>query len=125
MITSKNKIKLSPRLRWGVGRDTNKISFFKLGGALFLTLSAVLVIRAGWLLFSPEQTNINANPQVLGETDNQATDQLFTEYKVKAGDTLFTIAQENNVEWTMLATINNLKAPFTLQTNQTLKIPKQ
>ena len=125
MMNSKNKIKLAPRLRWGVGRDTNKISFFKLGGALFLTLSAALVIRAGWLLFSPDQSESQTNPQVLGETDNPDADQLFTEYKVKSGDTLFTIAQESNVEWTMLATINNLKAPFTLHAGQTLKIPKQ
>lgn len=125
MMTSKNKIKLAPRLRWGVGRDTNKISFFKLGGAVFLTLSAALVIRAGWLLFSPDQNSAETTPQVLGQTDNTNLDQLFIEYKVKSGDTLFTIAQENNVEWTMLATINNLKAPFTLQANQTLKIPKQ
>lgn len=124
MITSKNKIKLAPRLRWGVGRDTNKISFFKLGGALFLTLSAVLVIRAGWLLFSPNQEASPANPQVLGEVDKADTSELFTEYKVKPGDTLFTIAQDHNVEWTMLATINNLKAPFTLHTDQTIKIPK-
>lgn len=124
-MSSKNKIKLAPRLRWGVGRDTNKINFFKIGGSFFLVLSAALVIRAGWLLFQNGQSDSQASPQVLGETDNQPTEELFTEYKVKSGETLFTIAKDHNIEWTMLATINNLKAPFTLQVNQTLKIPRQ
>ena len=76
------------------------------------------------MLFRSE-SNPEAAPQVLGETDQPTNTELFTEYKVKTGDTLFTIAKDHNVEWTMLATINNLKAPFTLHAGQTLKIPKQ
>ncbi len=124
MLSSKNKIKLAPRLRWGVGRDTNKINFFKIGGGIFLVLSAALIIRAGWLLFSGTDSPAN-NPQVLGEADNNSAEQLFTEHQVETGETLFSIAKDNGVDWTMLATINNLKAPFTLQVGQKLKIPKQ
>lgn len=125
MLSSKNKIKLAPRLRWGVGRDTNKINFFKLGGGIFLVLSAALIIRAGWLLFSGSETTPTNNPQVLGETDNNSNEELFTEHQVETGETLFSIAKDNGVDWTMLATINNLKAPFTLHAGQKLKIPKQ
>ena len=89
-----------------------------------MVLSAALIIRAGWLLFS-DADSTNNNPQILGETDQITSSHLFSEYQVKPGETLFTIAKDNEVEWTMLATINNLKAPFTLQVGQTLKIPKQ
>lgn len=124
MLSSKNKIKLAPRLRWGVGRDTNKINFFKIGSGIFWVLIIGLAINAGYQFISKSQTSENT-PQVLGEVDNQESKQLFTEYQVRGGDTLFTIAQDHKVDWTMLATINGLKAPFTLQVNQTLKIPKQ
>lgn len=124
-MASKNKIKLAPRLRWGVGRDTNKINLLKISSGIFLVLSAALIIRAGWLLFSTEDTGTPVSPQVLGQTDTQPSNQLWTEYEVKTGDTLFTIATEHDVEWTMLATINSLKAPFTLQTGQAIKIPQQ
>lgn len=123
MLSNKTKIKLSPRLRWGVGRDINKFNFFKLGGGIFLALSAVLVIRATWLIFSPGEPSPKVNPQVLGETDTKKT-EAFTEYKVKQGDTLFTIAKDSNLEWTIIATLNNLKAPFALKPGQSLKIPK-
>ncbi len=125
MLSSKNKIKLAPRLRWGVGRDTNKINFFKLGGGIFLVLSAALIIRAGWLLFADTNQSPTNGGQVLGQADKVSEEQLFIEYQVKSGETLFSIAKDHQVEWTILATINNLKAPFTLQVNQNLIIPKQ
>ncbi|HMQ01884.1 MAG TPA: LysM domain-containing protein [Candidatus Doudnabacteria bacterium] len=124
MLYSKNKIKLSPRLRWGVGRDTRKFDFYKIGGGIFSIFILGLLINAGWLLITPNNSPSDNTPQVLGEIDNQQT-ELFSEYQVKNGDTLFSIAREYNVEWTMLATINNLKAPFTLQVNRTIKIPKR
>ncbi len=125
MMSSKNKIKLAPRLRWGVGRDTNQINFFKISGGIFMILSAALIIRAGWLLFSDPETTTENSPQVLGQTDEISPSDLFVEYQIQPGETLFSIAKNNDVEWTMLATINNLKAPFILQVGQKLKIPKK
>ncbi len=122
MIANTNKIKLSPRLRWGVGRDNSKINFFKVTGSIFLVISSVLVIRATYLLFSDNEST-QANPQVLGAVDTPA-ENTFREYKVKKGDTLFTISKEYNVDWTTLATINNLKPPFALSVGQTVKIPQ-
>ncbi len=123
MTLNQNKIRLAPRLRWGVGRDHRKVNYFKIGGGIFLALSAILVFRAGALLISdPVKTE---SPQVLGALDDSNESQNFKEYKVKKGDTLFTISKENNVEWTALATLNSLEPPFALQINQTIKIPKR
>ncbi len=123
-LPNRNKIKLSPRLKWGVGRNGFNVNFFKIGGGIFLAISAVLVVRAGWLLVSGSDKPV-MTPQVLGAVDTQPTTPAFKEYKVKTGDTLFTISKEQNMQWTALATLNNLKAPFTLQAGQTLKIPQQ
>ena len=43
--------------------------------------------------------------------------------KVYKGDTLYSIAQRNNVKVYELADHNNLKAPFTLKLGQTIEIP--
>ncbi len=123
MNLPRNKIKLSPRLKWGVGRKGFNINFFKIGGGIFIAMSAVLFIQAGYKLISGGDKPV-IQGEVKGATDTQSTSQAFTEYKVKTGDTLFTISKENNVQWTALATINNLKAPFTLHSGQLLKIPK-
>ncbi len=124
MNLNRNKIKLSPRLKWGVGRQGLNVNFFKIGGALFLLISSVLVIRAGYLLLSGNN-NSEQQPQVLGAVDNGDNQAAFTEYKVKSGDTLFSISKDYNIQWTALATLNNLQAPFALKIGQTIKIPKQ
>lgn len=124
MNLNRNKIKLSPRLRWGIGRQGLNVNFFKIGGGIFLAISSILVIRAGYLLLSGNDSS-QEQPQVLGAVDNPAQETAFTEYKVKSGDTLFTISKDYNMQWTALATLNNLQAPFALKIGQTLKIPKQ
>lgn len=124
MRLNQNKIRLAPRLRWGVGRDQHNINFFKIGSGIFLALSAVLIIRAGFMLFSGDDQTSQV-PQVLGAQDQQPNKQSFTEYKVKGGDTLFSISKDYNIEWTVLATLNNLEAPFALKVNQTIKIPNK
>lgn len=125
MGTNTNKIKLSPRLRWGVGRDIHRVNFFKITGAIFLFASVALTFRAGYLLLSGDENGREPIPKVLGAVDTNDTQQAFTEHKVKKGDTLFTISKEYSIEWTALATLNGLKAPFNLQVGQTVKIPKQ
>lgn len=92
---------------------------------IFLVISAVLAIRVGYMLIN------HSDPRVLGATDTPQTQtptntqaKAFKDYTVKKGDTVFSIAQANNLEWTALATLNNLKAPFTLKTGQVLQIPQ-
>lgn len=123
MNLNRNKIKLSPRLRWGVGRKGLNVNFFKIGSGIFLALSSILVIRAGYLLLSENDAPAE-QPQVLGAVDNTSSEAAFAEYKVKSGDTLFTISKDYGVQWTAVATLNNLQAPFSLKVGQTLKIPK-
>ncbi|HAG27627.1 TPA: hypothetical protein DCG61_02505 [Patescibacteria group bacterium] len=125
MNSQKYKIKLAPRLRWGVGRDTNKFNFYKFGSILFSFLAFGLLVNAVRQFTDPQDSIPNSEPQVLGEVDTKESNEIFTEYKVKSGDTLFTIARDYNVEWTMLATINKLEAPFSLRVGQAIKIPKQ
>jgi LysM repeat protein len=64
------------------------------------------------------------NPQVLGVSDTPAPQKAFTDYTIKKGDTVFSIAQAHSLEWTALATINNLKAPFSLKPGQIIQIPQ-
>ena len=123
MSSNTNKIKLSPRLRWGVGRNNSHINFFKIAGIICLVLGVGLLTRATVLLFSGSETT-QSNPQVLGAVDNNTSSAAFKEYKVKKGDTLFTISKEHNIEWTALATLNNLKPPFALSVDQSIKIPQ-
>ncbi len=90
-----------------------------------MVISGVLAIRAGYMVFHHSGTVSVPQPQVLGAQDNPTPSQLFDDYTVKKGDTVFSIAQQNNIEWTTLATLNNLQAPFKLNPGQTLKIPKR
>lgn len=126
MGTLKHKVKLSPRLQLGVGRSTGRGSLLPYATMIFLVISAVLAIRAGYMVIHKETpSNIPAEPQVLGATDKPTEQKLFKDYTVKNGDTVFSIGQKSNIDWTTLATINGLEAPFKLQPGQILKIPQQ
>jgi hypothetical protein len=125
MFYRKNKVQLSPKMKLGVGRAYSQSQLFKYSGILFLLLSIGLVFNAVRLLYKEgKTTNIattQSSPQVLGVNDQVQ----FVEYKVVAGDTLFNIAQKYNLDWTTLATINNLTPPLKLKIGQILKVPKQ
>ena len=126
MSTLKHKVKLSPRLQLGVGRGTGSNHLLKYTSILFLVIGAVLTIRAGYMVVHRSGSIEAPQPQVLGAQDTPATDQkLFETYTVKKGDTVFSIGQQYNIEWTTLATLNNLEPPFNLKPGQTLKIPMQ
>lgn len=125
MSKSRNKVQLSPQLKLGVGRGYSKNRILKYGGFIFLLASFVLV---GWTVFvvaqhSSKEPGSETNPTVLGAEDDSS--QAFLTYTVVKGDTVFNIAQKHDVNWTTLATINNLSAPFTLKVGQTIKIPNQ
>lgn len=132
MFFHKTKIELSPRLKFGVGRGYTNNQKLKIATLIFLVLAFVLSLNALRLIFSgPVPKNSateEASPQVLGATDEKNSANLneihFIEYKVIKGDTLFNISQKFNVNWTTLATLNNLKSPFSLKPGQILKIPK-
>lgn len=121
----KNKVKLSPRLQLGVGRQSKTGNFLKYLSFVFLVLSSVLAIRAGYMVFHHSSDVNSQKGQVLGATDTPTTSGGFMDYKVQKGQTLFTISQEFNIDWTTLATINNLKPPFPLKPGDILKVPKQ
>ncbi len=122
MNLPKQKVKLSPKLLLGVGRTTGRGSLLPYATMIFIVISAVLAIRAGYMVVHHSAPN----PQVAGaETTVPSEPQkAFKDYTVKKGDTVFSIAQSHNMEWSALATINNLKAPFTLKTGQVLQIPQ-
>lgn len=125
MSLQTNKVKLSHKLGLGVGRRTSRGNLMPYATAIFLVISGVLAIRAGYMVFHRTPTTTPAEPQVLGASDTKEQKPLFKEHSVKKGETVFSIGQQNNIEWTTLATINGLEAPFALQPGQVLKIPQQ
>jgi LysM repeat protein len=92
---------------------------------IILVISGVLGIRAINLAIHGSRSEGSPEGAVLGVTDTPTSKQLFDDYTVKKGQTVFSIAQEHHLDWTALATLNNLKAPFALQPGQILKIPRQ
>ncbi len=124
MIETNKKIRLSKKLSLGVGRNTDRFNFFKIGTGIFTILSLFLIGRVGWLLIHNQTDNIS-HPQVLGvKTEDSSDNNIYHDYTVKKGDTLFTISQDVKVEWSALATLNKLEPPFDLKPGQVLKIPK-
>lgn len=130
MLKFKNQLELSPRLKSGVGRNYSKNRLLKISSFVFLLFAAGLTANSLWIIFGRNSTTKieTGTPQVLGATDSQASSSSasiqFIEYKVKKGDTLFNISQQFNIQWMTIATINNLKSPFSLKPGQTIKIPK-
>lgn len=52
-------------------------------------------------------------------------EQSDTVYIVKSGDTLSKIAAKYNTTYQVIAAYNNIKSPYTIYTNQKIKIPKK
>jgi LysM repeat protein len=127
----KTKFDLSPRLKFGLGRGYTKNQILKFFSFTFLSIAAGLAFNSLWVVVkydrNPKSAQTeNAAPQVLGVTDVRLpqTELQYLEYKIKKGDTLFNLSQEYSVNWMTLATLNNLKSPFSLKPGQTIKIPK-
>ncbi len=122
MLFRKKNLDLSPRLKLGVGRLTLRNQVLKISGMLCLLLAVFLTINAITLI-SQNSTAPNPAPgEILGITDVKME---FMEYEVKKGDTLFNLSQKFNLSWVTLASLNNLKSPFTLKPGQKIQIPKQ
>ena len=131
MSKFKTKFDLSPRLKFGLGRGYTKNQILKFCSFIFLSIAAGLVFNSLWVVikYDKKQTIVQEeafSPQVLGATDIKPvqTELEYLEYKIKKGDTLFNLSQEYKVSWTTLATLNNLKSPFSLKPGQTIKIPR-
>jgi len=127
MALAKKNLKLSPRLKLGVGRGYSQNQILKFSAIICLVLALGLTANAFRLVFM-DKGGDSANPQVLGASDikqqNNPQAVQFTAYTVKQGDTLFNISQKFNIDWSTLATLNNLKSPFVLKPGQTINIPK-
>lgn len=73
------------------------------------------VISEGQLLRIP----VSDIPKCMDKYNRQAT----TDYIVKAGDSLFTIAQKYNASIEGISELNNLESPDMIKEGQVLKIP--
>lgn len=127
MALRNKKFELSPRLKLGVGRGYSQNQILKFSAIVCLVLAVGLAFNAFRLITKSQP--VDSGPQVLGASDvRQATSTNnieFTNYVVAKGDTLFNISQKFNIDWTTLATLNNLQAPYSLKPGQSLKVPKQ
>lgn len=131
MFHQKKKFELSPRLKFGVGRGYSQNQTLKYAAIACLLIAGGLTANALRLAFFhaiSTPTQAESLPQVLGVSDTREssgqTSVQFIEYKVQKGDTLFNVSQRHNINWTTLATLNNLQSPFTLKVGQSIKIPK-
>ena len=137
---------LSPELRAQITPHTKRDRTFVSAGVFFLILSTLMVVNL-WPKsnseplsqsnFKPELAVAQPEKQVLGvstvEEIAESSDQFiphqspgagFTAYTVSSGDTLFNISQQYNIQWDLIAQINNLEEPYLLHSGQILKIPQ-
>ena len=119
MFQRKTKFKLSKNLKLGIEGPSSQGTFFKVGGVFFLGLSALLA----WNIFHSLNNHESQTQQaaVLGAFDQQAP-AASTTYTVQRGDTLFNIAQQVGINWVVIATLNDLKAPYSLKAGTVLKL---
>lgn len=118
MFQRKTKFKLSQNLKLGIEGPSSQGTFFKVGGVFFLILSLFLIKNIYHSLNSDPSSAVQTSaPQVLG-----AFDQNPATYLVKKGDTLFNVAQATGVSWVVIASLNDLKAPYSLKPGAVLKL---
>jgi len=130
---TKSKLQLSENLKLGVAAPASQSAFFKYSGVIFLAISLVLAINIlhtlhseGFGSGSKVLTSDQLQQKVLGaysEMPASATASKVTDYKVQPGDTVFSIAQAQNADWQVIATLNNLKPPYAIKIGETLKVP--
>jgi LysM repeat protein len=74
-------------------------------------------IYAGQVLIVPVPTDEASETQTSEANEEEAT------YEVQEGDSIYSIAFQNNIPWTALVEANNIEAPYSLELGQTLIIP--
>jgi len=111
----------------GIQPPSSQGTFFKVSGVIFLLLSIFLVKN----IYKNLNTTVaikqvgSVAPEVLGAFDQNQETTIKTvpaTYTVSKGDTLFNIAQSQGVNWVVIASLNNLKAPYTLKPGIVLKL---
>ncbi len=137
---------LSPELRAQITPHTRKDSKYAFAGVFFLLVAVFLTYNL-WpksnssydnnkseVSFTQTANlastlNSSSDQQVLGASTQPAaippaSNDQYTSYIVKAGDTLFNISQKYNIKWDLIAQVNNLTEPYVLHAGQNLKIPQ-
>jgi LysM repeat protein len=129
--SKKSKIQLSDNLQMGIAAPSSQGTFFKVGGVIFMILSILTAINIAKQVHKTNNSPANAPTatvttpqQVLGAYSNNSDQIQTTTYVVQTGDTLFDIAQNQGVSWQIIATLNNLKQPYTLKPGTKIKLPK-
>ena len=74
-------------------------------------------IYAGQVLLVPVPTEGTAQAQTPEAAGEETT------YVVQEGDSIYSVAFENNIPWTTLVEANNISTPYTLELGQELIIP--
>jgi LysM repeat protein len=126
---------LSPELRAQITPSKRRDVKLTAAGIFFLVASLGLVVNLWPKKNNSLTSNDKTSPTLTQSTDKQvlgAATQVetptpepqFTEYTVKAGDTLFNISQQYNVRWDSIAQLNNLTEPYVLHASQIINIPQ-
>ncbi len=134
---------LSPELRAQITPSTRRDVKLSAAAVFFLGLSLVLAANL-WprhddtvlvnnksvptIAQTSSSPALSPDKQVLGAATEPSpapvAEEQFSQYTVKAGDTLFNISQQYNIRWDLIAQINNLAEPYILHGGDTLKIPQ-
>ena len=133
---------LSPELRSQITPHARRDTKYAFAGVFFLLLSSFLVYNL-WPKASnapsnnktvanitqttdlAQTVNSGSSQEVLGaSTQTAPTNDQFTVYTVKNGDTLFNISQQYNIKWDLIAQVNNLTEPYVLHAGLKLNIPQ-
>ena len=120
----KQKIRFSPRLAATAGRTPYIPHYFRERLSIFIPLTLILlvlgirVVTHDGKIKSESRATTQNEGQVLG-----AEDADVMNYAVKSGDTLMSLGERFQVYWMTIVEENELKAPYTLQPGQMLRIP--
>jgi LysM repeat protein len=127
MQKNKQKIKLSESLQLGVSDPASQSTLYRTGGivlTIFSLLLAVNIVRNMSSISAGSTPKTLATSQSVAQAVLGAYDQAsVSTYTIQKGDTLFSIAQAKNVNWEIIAELNNMKVPYTLKPGTAIKVP--
>ena len=91
-----------------------------------MVLGAIIIVVVGLLVINFFRTNQTGKTLPITETQQVNTPTIGTSHVVKAGDTLWSIAQAaygSGYNWVDIARENNIKNPNIIEAESTLQIP--
>lgn len=112
MNFSNRHLSLSKRLQYSVGKGKSVKSYL----LLFITLGLAtysIFINVGRDANGADSAVLGANTQIVSST-----------YVVNKGETIFSIAEKLEMDWKILASLNDLRAPYTVTPTQELIVEK-